>query len=1419
MDLLSYSNTVFYANDASHVYYTNSQLGLCNIANKAIDTTPGNFLLQDSSISFATPVISTSSAITISFTPLFNVSAGDVIMIYLPSFTSNSTTSATNTVLQIRGSSSNSFYSYGALKYSAAKSSLYVMVSPIVNITANIPISITLAASPVLVLPATGIDPINSGISFTLMRRSTVLMTGSFKTVQAIGYFMSTPTVSIDTVVASGKPIAGGKNKLTFDWKLSGSIAAGETITFSMPGFQSGLVSNNTVFALKITDNNALAYQYFSAKWSGDLTSTIIFTAKIDVPAGSAFTAIVENSNLLNPLKGIDYGSILYTVSSQSTAAPVVSTVVLITVIPYTNLASMTFLSTDFSKSISTLGNTNQIQLRPGHTFTNLDKGAQILINDVLLTIDSVANDILYTVEPYNGIRVYLEVPLTPLYTPPMRPAIFYSGSGTTQLIFRLLVRQGDYMNRVDIANATTTSYLTEPLSLNGGSLLRKSLSSALSASRNVPLMTNSKLISFESSKPVITGFNTTTKDGIYSVGDKVDFRVRFNTPVSLGNITKNTPILYLNIPGSGQSKAKYAEGSGTNTLIFIYTVQSSDLSPTRPNTLIDSSTYEPLDALPYRNVFNYIKRKASIPIVDADLTFPNGASLLISSNIGFMGSSIKVVGKSIKQHSRKDSVFTAGDIIHVYIQFAASLTVTVNGVDNPYIQLNLGGNSPVNAYFTQTLTQSSAGDTMEFTYTIQSTDVASNGLYLYCGCADYLKRTFILTTGSLTSILSGGVSVSRIIAADNNSTSLLLDKSFKIDNDQPYSVAFSSNSSSKSHVDISSPGDVFLISVQFSKNVSVSGLVRLVLKGEHSNCYANYYSGTSTSIIVFRYLISRDSGIGKAECTDISAFDVTLGSITRLSDTVGVASIYIVDKPGSINSLGVASSITVDSTLPQALSLGTTVTTTILPTRAFDITLSESDKFQVVDRYTNEANPSTFFVNSSSLRTTISNLLANPVTYKVIYDEPSSYNYTTVIVADEYLKPFTFIPVMGKLQKSGLIANSWSSLYSSQSSLDIVVTYDRHILANNAYVKTNTGRTLNKAYSTANQKSFFLRIDLRGVVPSTMKEQYRLGYNGMTTRCISVSASPIGPSSIQEALDEVPALYRLTPVVTLFSNYSNVVVYTINFTNPTTSPMVVVSSSDSYVCDNPMTNGRVNIDASKEVTFRYNIKDSDAIVLQAPGVVAAGTYTIQIDSSNKISVSKWGISPNTLVLEHFGSDGRVLSRTNLGNAAVYSMTWGSLYFSAKTPSAVTSVDISICTNQELQTNDVVTLFLWNFDTTNSALKLSYTKTNKYKVLWDRNTATITFTILQKAYCVNEFLGSSIGMKLPNTAVYENSTNFKVSISGATSSMSLTDSLLTYISPVGISNITLNFGDSRPGVFTSVRVDFTTGIYLSYHSF
>ena len=75
-------------------------------------------------------------------------------------------------------------------------------------------------------------------------------------------------------------------------------------------------------------------------------------------------------------------------------------------------------------------------------------------------------------------------------------------------------------------------------------------------------------------------------------------------------------------------------------------------------------------------------------------------------------------------------------------------------------------------------------------------------------------------------------------------------------------------------------------------------------------------------------------------------------------------------------------------------------------------------------------------------------------------------------------------------------------------------------------------------------------------------------------------------------------------------------------------------------------------------------------------------------------------------------------------------------------------------------------------------------------------------------------MDSSIGVKLPTSVVYENSTNFKVSIAGATAAMSLTDSLFSYISPVGISNLTLDFGDRRPGVFTSVRLDFTTGIII-----
>jgi hypothetical protein len=295
--------------------------------------------------------------------------------------------------------------------------------------------------------------------------------------------------------------------------------------------------------------------------------------------------------------------------------------------------------------------------------------------------------------------------------------------------------------------------------------------------------------------------------------------------------------------------------------------------------------------------------------------------------------------------------------------------------------------------------------------------------------------------------------------------------------------------------------------------------------------------------------LVSRDSGIGKAECTDIKAFDVSMGSITRLADTVGVTSIYTVDKPGSITSLGVSSTITIDSTLPQALSLDTVVKTTILPTRAFDITLSEDEKFQLVERYTNENDPSVFYINASdSMRSIVSNLLADPLTYKTIYNEPSSYNYTTVLVADEYLKPFTFVPLMGTKQNSGLIANSWTNLYSSQSILDIVVTYDRHIETKNAYVNTNAGRALNRAYSTYSQKSFFLKIDLRGTDKTIVKDQYRLGYNGMTTRCISILASPIGLSSIQEALDEVPALGRLSPVVTLFSDNADVIVFSINF-------------------------------------------------------------------------------------------------------------------------------------------------------------------------------------------------------------------------------------------------------------------------------
>ena len=80
-----------------------------------------------------------------------------------------------------------------------------------------------------------------------------------------------------------------------------------------------------------------------------------------------------------------------------------------------------------------------------------------------------------------------------------------------------------------------------------------------------------------DTTAPTISGVSSSTADGSYKAGDSITINVAFTEAVTV-DITNGIPTLELET-GSTDRTATYTSGSGTNTLVFTYTVLSGDTS------------------------------------------------------------------------------------------------------------------------------------------------------------------------------------------------------------------------------------------------------------------------------------------------------------------------------------------------------------------------------------------------------------------------------------------------------------------------------------------------------------------------------------------------------------------------------------------------------------------------------------------------------------------------------------------------------------------------------------------------------------------------------------------------------------------------------------------------------------------------
>lgn len=303
------------------------------------------------------------------------------------------------------------------------------------------------------------------------------------------------------------------------------------------------------------------------------------------------------------------------------------------------------------------------------------------------------------------------------------RVASYWSGTGTSTLVFRYTVQEGD--SSADLDYVATTSF-----TLNGGTIKDAAANNAV-LTLPTPGATNSlsanKNISVDGILPTIVSVNSLDVDKTYKSGDEIDIQVKFSENV---NVT-GTPQLTLET-GATDQKVNYSSGSGTSTLIFKYTVQvgdaSADLDYVATNSLsLNGGTI----------------KDAAGNVATLTLPTPGAAnSLAANKAIVIDGAPPTVVSVTCSNTSR---TYRAGQSITIWVNFSDNVTVT----GTPQLTLETGPIDRVINYVSGSGTQS-----LRFDYNIQFGDytsdldyVATNSLKLNGGTIKNARNDdFILT-------------------------------------------------------------------------------------------------------------------------------------------------------------------------------------------------------------------------------------------------------------------------------------------------------------------------------------------------------------------------------------------------------------------------------------------------------------------------------------------------------------------------------------------------------------------------------------------------------------------------------------------------------------------------------------------------
>ncbi|MDE0350320.1 MAG: hypothetical protein OXM56_11520, partial [Gammaproteobacteria bacterium] len=273
---------------------------------------------------------------------------------------------------------------------------------------------------------------------------------------------------------------------------------------------------------------------------------------------------------------------------------------------------------------------------------------------------------------------------------PNTRSAEYVAGSGTDTLTFRYTVQEGD----VDADGVSVAAN-----ALSGGAIAGASGDPVSPIFAGLPAQRGHRV---DAARPVVAEVRIVSSPGrndTYDAGEAIDVGVTFNEVVHV----TGDPVLVLSL-GGGSRQAALASGSGTETLLFRYTVREDDLDRDGISIAANALT----GGVIQDGLGNAVDRTfAALPAArghKVDATSP----------------AARVLEVGVSSRPAAAGTYAEGDGIEITVTFDRAVHVT----GDPVLTLSVGGRSRAAG-----LVSGSGTPSLIFRYIVQTGDVDDDGV------------------------------------------------------------------------------------------------------------------------------------------------------------------------------------------------------------------------------------------------------------------------------------------------------------------------------------------------------------------------------------------------------------------------------------------------------------------------------------------------------------------------------------------------------------------------------------------------------------------------------------------------------------------------------------------------------------------